>query len=389
MTTDNKALADRLKECCRDSQDRDMKDYAEPWGADVGLLREAATALTAAPSAQTVERHYMLTDFPLCEGSCQRDDGKWLTLERTVYSPSAQAGEVVACVVNGYLPRQRAVEVRLDEDVPAWITQQPGVRAYLSPQPQGDVSPEVREALAAIQRAAARTPHHEDRLALYAAHAALSTPRTDEPDATFAQWLATEMPAGTIIGDPVWWANRIARQYAKRCGPAPTVDGVPTIPANVLVSVDVSTGDEDAEHRIFARTTGEVIRYAVGGPVTDPVILCIEESRNYAPTVDGGAVRIRVDRIKRLALDCKPADVPKALAQIVRECLDLYADLPAPAPDVALLHKERDRHWRVAMNAGSSYDQQAVAAASSLCASFDAVIGALTAAQQGATNGQE
>lgn len=53
-----------------------------------------------------------------------------------------------------------------------------------------------------------------ERGALDAAIAALSAqPR---PDATFAEWLATEMPAGTIIGDPAWWANRIARQYAVR-----------------------------------------------------------------------------------------------------------------------------------------------------------------------------
>src|SRR5690606_24108642 len=47
--------------------------------------------LTAIESKLSVERHYMLTDSPICEGSCQRSDGKWLTLERTVYPPSAQA----------------------------------------------------------------------------------------------------------------------------------------------------------------------------------------------------------------------------------------------------------------------------------------------------------
>lgn len=39
----------------------------------------------------------------------------------------------------------------------------------------------------------------------------------DEAD-TFAEWLATEMPAGTVIGNPAWWANRIARQYRMRSG---------------------------------------------------------------------------------------------------------------------------------------------------------------------------
>ena len=37
-------------------------------------------------------------------------------------------------------------------------------------------------------------------------------------DNTFAAWLATEMPAGTVIGNPAWWANRIARQYRVRSG---------------------------------------------------------------------------------------------------------------------------------------------------------------------------
>src|SRR3546814_18358989 len=29
------------------------------------------------------------------------------------------------------------------------------------------------------------------------------------------------MPAGTVIGDPKWWADRIARQYRVRSGVAP------------------------------------------------------------------------------------------------------------------------------------------------------------------------
>ena len=33
--------------------------------------------------------------------------------------------------------------------------------------------------------------------------------------ADFAEWLAREMPAGTVIGDPHWWANLIARRYAQ------------------------------------------------------------------------------------------------------------------------------------------------------------------------------
>jgi len=47
------------------------------------------------------------------------------------------------------------------------------------------------------------------------------------------------------------------------------------IPAGTLISVDVSEGDDDAENRVFARATGEVM------PYHEPVILSIEEERNF------------------------------------------------------------------------------------------------------------
>lgn len=31
---------------------------------------------------------------------------------------------------------------------------------------------------------------------------------------SFADWLAREMPAGTVIGDPAWWAVKIGRAFA-------------------------------------------------------------------------------------------------------------------------------------------------------------------------------
>lgn len=39
-------------------------------------------------------------------------------------------------------------------------------------------------------------------------------------DELFAQWLAREMPANTVIGDPAWWAPRIknALLYAEKVG---------------------------------------------------------------------------------------------------------------------------------------------------------------------------
>lgn len=49
-------------------------------------------------------------------------------------------------------------------------------------------------------------------------------------DQTFAEWLVSEMPAGTVIGDPAWWAGRIARQYAKRTSPPSAPVGVEAMP---------------------------------------------------------------------------------------------------------------------------------------------------------------
>lgn len=44
-------------------------------------------------------------------------------------------------------------------------------------------------------------------------------PPTDaERLADFAKWLAREMPPNTIIGDPLWWAPRIARAVLERWG---------------------------------------------------------------------------------------------------------------------------------------------------------------------------
>ena len=36
-----------------------------------------------------------------------------------------------------------------------------------------------------------------------------------QPSETFAEWLSREMPAGTVISDPAWWAPRIERAIAR------------------------------------------------------------------------------------------------------------------------------------------------------------------------------
>jgi hypothetical protein len=41
-------------------------------------------------------------------------------------------------------------------------------------------------------------------------------PKDEAWFANFAAWLAREMPAGTVIGDPLWWAPRIARAVLQR-----------------------------------------------------------------------------------------------------------------------------------------------------------------------------
>lgn len=63
---------------------------------------------------------------------------------------------------------------------------------------------------------------------LYAAPPAAAVP-TD-----FAEWLAREMPAGTVIGDPHWWAKLIARRFAQFAATqtppaAPCVCGEPAL----------------------------------------------------------------------------------------------------------------------------------------------------------------
>lgn len=62
-----------------------------------------------------------------------------------------------------------------------------------------------------------------------------------EVDQTFADWLATEMPAGTVIGNPQWWANRIARQYRVRTTP-PTPSAGVEVPAWVTELVEAARG---------------------------------------------------------------------------------------------------------------------------------------------------
>ena len=67
------------------------------------------------------------------------------------------------------------------------------------------------------------------------ARAALTQPEPQGPTdekwfADFAAWLAREMPAGTVIADPLWWAPRIARAVLARWGrPAIAPDG-PAVP---------------------------------------------------------------------------------------------------------------------------------------------------------------
>ncbi|TXH55124.1 MAG: hypothetical protein E6Q97_09485 [Desulfurellales bacterium] len=64
------------------------------------------------------------------------------------------------------------------------------------------------------------------RAMLAVAPAVPATPESAEPVAeSFADWLAREMPAGTVIGDPRWWAPKIERMY-RATHPAPAASNV-------------------------------------------------------------------------------------------------------------------------------------------------------------------
>ena len=62
MTT----LPERLLEMCRTPDGRELPDHAEPWGADVATLREAAQALQAAPEGgEAVAWLWLLNGKPM------------------------------------------------------------------------------------------------------------------------------------------------------------------------------------------------------------------------------------------------------------------------------------------------------------------------------------
>jgi hypothetical protein len=76
---------------------------------------------------------------------------------------------------------------------------------------------EIRKARAVLQ--------HLDRPAVDATN--------EEWFANFSEWLAREMPAGTVIGDPEWWAPRIAAELLtiatemKEVEPVPVAERLP------------------------------------------------------------------------------------------------------------------------------------------------------------------
>jgi len=88
------------------------------------------------------------------------------------------------------------------------------------------------------------------------------------------------------------WQAAESRTLALQQGKA---GGVAEIPTGTTVSVDVSTGDEDFEHRIFATVIG-VERGE------KPVILCEEESRNFAPPANSPEARVMDEMVERAAI---------------------------------------------------------------------------------------
>jgi hypothetical protein len=87
--------------------------------------------------------------------------------------------------------------------------------------------------------------------------------------------------------------GRIVRFLATTQPDAKPEHGV-VIPSGTEISVDVSTGDDDAQNRIFAIATGEVMMHA-----GKPVVLCIEESRNFAKP-ERSADEVRMDFLEAM-----------------------------------------------------------------------------------------
>lgn len=106
----------------------------------VNLLREAENATG---EARTVNRSgsgeggLPEPDY-LCAGTYQpaySADQMLAYGEQCRLASSAPQGEVLSGCVNGYLPRQQAIEVKADAPLPAWLTSQPGLRVFLSTTP--------------------------------------------------------------------------------------------------------------------------------------------------------------------------------------------------------------------------------------------------------------
>ena len=77
--------------------------------------------------------------------------------------------------------------------------------------------------------------------------------------------------------------------------PQPTIQPVKQEPVawydkikGMEVSVDVSTGEDDAHHRVFGRVDSVMLESC---GAQEDIILVIEESRNYAAPVDAKAIR--------------------------------------------------------------------------------------------------
>lgn len=94
---------------------------------------------------------------------------------------------------------------------------------------------------------------------------------------SFEEWLCSEMPAGTVIGDPKWWAPRILRA-------AQQVQADDPIRAVVQAAVDLMEAREWAEH--FAEC------HAPGDELALRLESCITNLHNEAY---GGEERVQAD----------------------------------------------------------------------------------------------
>jgi hypothetical protein len=141
----------------------------------------------------------------------------------------------------------------------------------------------------------------------------------------FTEWLAREMPAGTVIGDPRWWAPKIIRAFsdyrtiarAKANTASPGTGELPELPDSFG---DHCVTDSVRTMREPGYTAGQMRDYARAAmadsgrqaKVVEEMRYLVDAVREYATTTSGGAAKYVSGAMKMLdraleALAAQPA----------------------------------------------------------------------------------